>query len=182
VNETNYSIQEHTHRYACWTAARAASIGRFSNEEVSNYFRKIKIEEKVNILRLNETLDFNQYEIWFRAIAKELLGLLTQQEKYKGNGERIKRNVSFGIAAKMISIYIKTVEVIPTQGTTLLSQVAFPPIDSILLNRIPDEWGIDKGIRWSKLEVDAYMQLIKDLRAKHQEPAFWKLEVYWTNE
>lgn len=179
---TTYSIQEHTHRYACWTAARAASIGRFSNEEVSDYFGQIKIEEKVNALRLNVTLDFNQYEQWFRAITNELLELLTQQEKYKGNRDRIKRNVSFGIAAKMISIYIKTVEVIPTLGATLLSQIAFPPIDSILLNRIPDEWEIDKGMRWSKLDEAPYMQLIKELRALHQDPAFWKLEVYWTNE
>lgn len=37
MNYSDYNIGEHTHRYACWCAARAASKSRFSNIEIGEF-------------------------------------------------------------------------------------------------------------------------------------------------
>ncbi|QGW28888.1 hypothetical protein [Phnomibacter ginsenosidimutans] len=48
MSNSTYSFSEHTHRYACWTAARVASIGRFSNAEVSGFIDAVKLREHID--------------------------------------------------------------------------------------------------------------------------------------
>lgn len=42
-----YNFKEHNHLFACWTAARAASIGRFTNNQVSQMIDEIKLNESL---------------------------------------------------------------------------------------------------------------------------------------
>jgi len=62
-----------------------------------------------------------------------------------------KRKREFGIAAKILSIYIKTAEVIPSMRGSKISKVAFPPIDRYLLSGLKSEIKI-KNISWSGME------------------------------
>jgi hypothetical protein len=98
------------------------------------------------------------------------------------------KNVTFGRAAKLVAVYLKSTVVLGTGHGSTLSKVAHPPIDSILLSNAagspevvsPDkrEW---RKVRWTRLGEDAYYQLIGQLRTilAPDEP-FWMLEQYWT--
>ena len=46
--EKDYTIEEHVHRYACWTAARAASISRFSNNEISQFISQSGLRNELD--------------------------------------------------------------------------------------------------------------------------------------
>jgi hypothetical protein len=85
------------------------------------------------------------------------------------------------LAAKIISIYIKTVEVIPTNGASTLSAVAFPPIDSILLRNINSKYKTKLNIRWSKFNWPAYISTIKALQQINGDRPMWQLESEWFN-
>jgi hypothetical protein len=171
----NYTIEEHLHRYACWTAARAASISRFKNSEIVSCFEKVSLREKVQSLRHEYNLNHNDYLQWFISMCDKIMVALNEIEtKEKG------RRISFGIAAKLVSIYIKTVEVLPTKGASRLSNIAFPPIDSILLNNLKKKSNLEiTSVNWSKMEKGYFIDLINQLKAFIGDLPFWKLELYW---
>ncbi|MGN6267996.1 MAG: hypothetical protein ACTHM5_20130 [Ginsengibacter sp.] len=54
--ENEYSIVEHTHRYACWTAARAASISRFSNNEISQFILENDLQKELDKIRFGQEI------------------------------------------------------------------------------------------------------------------------------
>src|SRR5439155_20008024 len=80
--------------------------------------------------------------------------------------------VTFGRAAKLIAVYLKSVVVLGTRGSSSLSKVAHPPIDGILLSKIAKssaihsvhkaKWGRK---RWTRLKEDEYYELVEQLRA-----------------
>jgi len=89
------------------------------------------------------------------------------------------KNFSFGLAAKIISIYIKTVEVLPTKGLSILSQVAYPPIDSILLKNLNTRHKIKSKTNWSTFKWSDYVQVIEFLQIHYPKVPGWKIEVEW---
>ena len=168
---TNYTIEEHIHRYACWTAARAASISRFSNVEINQFIDKIDLRTKLIELKAS-SLSHTIYKEWF---IKQVNAVLKNMKEYipikeKGN----KRNILFSIAAKVVSIYIKTAEIIPSGGTSSVSLFAFPPIDSYLLSGL----GIKNKV-WSTMEQEEFINLLDSLRNQHNDKPFWSLEFFW---
>lgn len=134
----DYTIDEHIHRFGVWTAARAASRGRLKNTEVEELIKQVDLKEAVRTLSKDQYLDETQYRTWIKAIGERMCSVLSEMKltDYKT------KYFCFGIAAKIISIYIKTVEVIPSKGQTLLSKVAYPPIDSILLKNLNGKYGL----------------------------------------
>lgn len=175
MNIDAYTIDEHLHRYACWTAARAASIGRFKNSEIEGCFLQICLREKVQHLKDDNFLTHESYSEWFITTCEQLMEVLS---KIKTKDKE--RKVSFGIAAKLISIYIKTVEVLPSSGKSHLSAIAFPPIDSILLKNLKQKEGLQiLSTSWSNTKKDAFMALVHQLKAFIGREPFWKLEVFW---
>jgi hypothetical protein len=174
-----YLFTEHTHRFACWTAARAASISRFSNNEIGDFIVAMSLREKVERLRENVDLNHQVYAIWFVENVNQLLYLFNEHIGASAAKGKKFRRVSFGIAAKVISIYVKTAEVLPSNGKSLLSHFAFPPIDAYLLSNLPQNWLNAKSITWSTLRQEAYMNMMHILRAKMGNEPFWKLEAYW---
>ncbi|WP_157580908.1 hypothetical protein [Segetibacter koreensis] len=77
-----------------------------------------------------------------------------------------------------MSIYVKTVEIIPSKGMSKISHVAFPPIDRYLLSGLKKDLQIE-NISWSEMEEEAFMKLIDQLKEFMKEEPFWKLEYYW---
>ncbi len=59
-----YSIDEHIHRYACWTAARAASTSRFKNIEVAKFINDSGLREALSLLEKNKKIDHEIYKKW----------------------------------------------------------------------------------------------------------------------
>ncbi len=174
MNVADYTIDEHTHRFGLWTAARAASTSRFSNSEVAKFIQNCRLKESVEELRSTGNLDHERYRDWF----VEKANSITVCMKNYGNEKGKKRKKEFGIAAKIISIYVKTVEVIPTKGASKISLVAFPPIDRYLLSGLRNELKIE-NISWSEMGEKEFMELIERLKEFVGEEPFWKLEYYW---
>jgi hypothetical protein len=97
-------------------------------------------------------------------------------------------HATFGHAAKLIAIYLKSMIILGPASETTFARVAHPPIDSILLAAISSSGEIDCGhrhawakIKWTQFDEAAYYRLIGELRpcAGADEP-FWKLERFWT--
>ena len=97
-------------------------------------------------------------------------------------------DASFGHAAKLLAMYLKSMVVLGPASETSFAHVVHPPIDGILLSAISSSREIQCGhrhawgkIKWTHLDETAYYKLIDELRscAAAGEP-FWKLERFWT--
>lgn len=62
--DEHYTIDEHIHRYAIWTAARAASVSRFSNREISRFILESGLRNDVGQLAKRE-ISRDDYKQWF---------------------------------------------------------------------------------------------------------------------
>ena len=104
---TDYTIDEHTHRFAMWTAARAASRSRLKNTEVELLICESHLKEEVERLRKSPALNEIIYKNWIKVTGEKICTIVQEQawDDYK------LKTFHFGLAAKIISIYIKTVEV-----------------------------------------------------------------------
>jgi hypothetical protein len=173
----DYLIEEHIHRFGVWTAARAASKSRLKNKDVELIFKNIQLLQQVENLRKQEVSDL-QYCEWIKRTGEAII----EQVKIIDCGKYQKDNFCFGLAAKLISIYIKTVEVLPTGGSSHLSTVAYPPLDSILLKNVRKIHGIEEETNWSTFDWNKYIKWINFLRAIKKDEPWWKLEVYWSVE
>jgi hypothetical protein len=113
------------------------------------------------------------HEGWCRSIVQSLEGSHTK--------------ATFGRAAKLVAVYLKSMVVL-VRPDTALARVCHPPFDSILLRnvaRAPSVHSPHKHtwskVRWTKLDEMSYYNLVSQLCAiiPDGEP-FWKLEQFWT--
>lgn len=172
-----YGIDEHRHRFSIWAAARAAQR-RFAKVDTLR-----KALETCGVVEFLVTASFDdmdemRFDELHRQWCRSIVDFLERADVPK---------VTFGRAAKLIAMYLKSVVVLGSGSETALAHVAHPPIDSILLRNLAvsdvgseyrGEW---KKTRWTKLNEHQYYQLIKQLRrALGPEEPFWKLERFWT--
>jgi hypothetical protein len=97
-------------------------------------------------------------------------------------------NPTFGRAAKLVAVYLKSMIVLGPAGDTDLARVAHPPIDGILLQNISKAQNVQsahrrewRNVSWTQLGEDPYYCLIRQLRSAIPpgEP-LWNLERFWT--
>ena len=95
---------------------------------------------------------------------------------------------TFGRAAKLIAIYLKSMVVLAGRHETPLGRTLHPPIDSILLTALADDE--DAGFRdasrqlwrrtrWTKLDETDYAEIIQSMRTERLDDPFWGIERYW---
>lgn len=97
-----YNIEEHIHRYAVWTAARAASKSRLKNNEIDIIVTTVGLREAVKELQKNITLTEPVYRQWLKMRCEEIIAVVNER-----NWSDFKtKQFSFGLAAKIIAIYI----------------------------------------------------------------------------
>jgi hypothetical protein len=89
------------------------------------------------------------------------------------------KRMTYGIASKIISIYVKTVEVIPSAGTSPISLIAHPPIDGILLKSINNLTGKKLEVHWSKFDEEKYFAILEEIRGLVGTNPLWHLESHW---
>ncbi len=169
-----YTIQEHIHRYSVWTAARAAQRGLkdFTIQNLKIILENISFKNKVENYIKSDINKMN-YELFHKQVANDIIK----------NGSKLKIDITYGRASKIISIYLKTAVVIPNNAKGNASNIIHAPIDSILLKALSKEykktnWG---KLTWTKFTENDYWDLIKDLE-KNNLPINWKLEEYWNPE
>jgi hypothetical protein len=174
----DYDAFEHRHRFSAWAAARAAQRGFASVVVLRDALQGSGIVEFVrNPATLN--CDATGFDAHHRRLCTKIISLLLRQ---------VRAEVSYGRAAKLVAVYLKSMFVLGPAGSSSVACVAHPPIDSILLRNLAAS---DKGTaksrarwrttRWTRLDRRAYFRLIGELRKILPPGApFWTLEQYWT--
>ncbi len=169
MKSEQYSFNEHKHRYAVWTAARAVQRNFTTTKNIEaaidgSGLRKFAEEDNVDTLE--------EFEKFHRGCAKKII------KNLEDNGIK---NASYGRSAKIISIYLKTSIILCNRGECLRSQFIHPPIDHVLLTNIAKDipqLKELKTVKWTSLEEEPYWELIAKLKS-HFTPFNWKLEKYW---
>jgi len=169
MTELSYDFNLHKHNYATWTAARAVQRGW--GIRTNNVKKAIEISA---LRQYSEGLldhTFPDFDVFHKTCSQQIINSLVEQGI---------ENASYGRAAKIISIYLKTTIILCNQGSCEKSEVIHPPIDDILLKSIIKKKGLSNlsGIRWTQLDESKYWTLVSELK-KHFPNFNWKLEEYW---
>jgi hypothetical protein len=175
LNNMTYTHFQHRHKFAVWCAARAVQR-KFAKTpylkaalEKSGVVEFIKDNKGENISQQ----DFDRFhEGWCEAIIQSW-----QKNKIKG--------VSYGRAAKLLAVYIKSMVVVQNNQSKL-SDVAHPPIDRMILHNMSKDRRIQhpnrtdwKKINWTQLNKPEYKNLINDFRQVFGGQPLWVIEKYW---
>jgi hypothetical protein len=172
----NYDLFEHRHRFAAWAAARAAQRA-FAEVEVL----RSALESSAIVAYLRHSAAAEVDEVTFDRLHN---GWCTDVLVFLR--DRGLHNATFGRAAKLIAVYLKSMVVAGPYGQSELSRVAHPPIDRLLLQNLARANRSDPRSRrwrttnWTELDQAGYYRLITELRnlLPCSEP-FWKLEEHW---
>jgi hypothetical protein len=168
---TEYSFSQHKHNYAVWTAARAVQRRFTSTAKIQ---KAINASDLQQFAESNDSITDADFEAFHRTCANQTIDAL--------NAEGI-TNASYGRAAKIISIYLKTSVILPNLGKCKRSGIIHPPIDSILLNNLSEATN-NKNIKskpWTKLSESDYWALVAEIKAI-PKLFNWTLEEYWQLE
>lgn len=173
-----YSHEEHLHRFACWTSARAAQRGwgGATTLVITTALDKTNFRNKLELL-VKSPPTTEELDAWHKERVKEL------SESLIGHLAKPSKNI-YGRVAKVIAIYIKTVYV-SRYPNSELSIVAHPPIDGILLKAVkrlnPDfDYPRKLGFHWSTFNEDAYYTALNYLRDVNAGKPFWQIEKFWS--
>jgi hypothetical protein len=173
-----YELDEHRHRFSVWAAARATQRGLCDVVTLREALEKCGVVAFLRSADLGAVgaSEFDRrHREWCRSIVHFL----------KGRGLA---DASFGHAAKLLGMYLKSMVVLGSASETAFAHVAHPPIDGILLSAISSSPEIECGhrhawakIKWTQLDEAAYYRLVGELRScVGANQPFWKLERFWT--
>lgn len=171
IKPTEYSFEQHVHNYAVWTAARAVQ---------RNFTATVNIKQAIEQTTLrtfaahNDITTSQQYDEYHEYWADNLI------TAFSNIGIK---DCSYGRAAKVISIYLKTSVLLCNRASCNASKLIHPPIDGILLKRISSQPGLKDlaRVRWTQLSKREYWILVERLKV-HFGAFDWRLEEYWTPE
>lgn len=171
-----YTHFTHRHNFAVWCAARAVQRKFTKTINLKGALEKSGIAE---FIKENEEKEISQkefdehHELWCKAI-------MQYWESHKIRG------ASYGRAAKLVAIYIKSMIVV-RNGQSKLSTVAHPPIDRIVLKNICRDKTINHinktgwlKINWTEMNKEDYKKLITGFRQLFVGKPFWTIEKYWS--
>lgn len=150
----SYTIAEHPHRFAVWNIKYA--IGQAGLKEF--------VENNICISQ-------NDYDRFHEECCMKIKAAFAEKRVL---------DVTYGRAAKIISIYLKTAIIIPFAETDQRAEWIHPPIDSILLSKLCKKEGLEKldKIKWTQLGVENYSEIVAIIR-NSKYPFNLKLEKYW---
>lgn len=161
----SYDFSEHIHRYAVWTAARAVQRGFAKTATIWSAIDTIGLKNFAQKLGpMTERAFDREFDFLCSGLQTAILPT----------------TCSYGQAAKIISIYLKTSVVLTSKGEAAICDVIHPPIDSILLkNLLPTLPNVSLSIEeWTQFEREDYWKLVDAVR-KNGLLFNWQLEVYW---
>ena len=160
---SKYSFNEHRHNFAMWTAVRAVQRNFASTKVIIPAIEKSGLREFVESYEIISKENFKTFHV---NCANKITNALMEQK------------CSYGRAAKIISVYLKTSLVIPNKGINC--EYIHPPFDRVLicnlikLNKLNDY----KYKPWTKLDGTKYWDLITKIENNFGN-VDWTLEKYW---
>jgi hypothetical protein len=144
-----YDIYQHRHNFAVWAAARA-SQRRLTT--VDTLRKALESSEVVAFVRdhVTDKIDSDAFAAKHRSWCEEIVRSLLDAGVM---------NATFGRAAKLVAVYLKSMVVIGPFADSDLARVAHPPIDRILLRNLARAEGLETGLstmlrmtNWTALE------------------------------
>jgi hypothetical protein len=162
-----YTFTDHLHNFAVWTAARAVQRNFTNTKNIKDSIDQTGLK---GLIDYKENLTIEQFDEFHRVTSNKIIEFLFN----------LGISASYGQAAKIIAIYIKTSIVIRDSGLSNISKIAHPPIDNILLTRLNKKHPELElsGKKWTKLDKTEYFGLITKLRTLNLD-YFWELEKFW---
>lgn len=121
-----YDFNQHKHNFSVWTVARAVQRGFSTTSLIKKAIEASDLREYAE----NDSSDESDFKNFHSECAKQLIDFLENN---------LNREVTYGRASKIISVYLKTSVIMFNKGECIKSKFIHPPIDRILLNRIADE-------------------------------------------
>lgn len=169
----NYDINEYRRAFCLWAAFRAAQAGS-SKAKGKEFTSALEACGLIDFLDTPNSEDCDEEQF---------------NEKHKGWVSFIcnhirsnySKEISYGIAAKLVAVFIKGYFILAGKQGTCLAKVAHPPIDSFLLEGIDEDCGtnLSKRYKWQKLDEDTYFKLLSELNKIKGAGPFWAIEKYW---
>ena len=177
----HYDLFEHRHRYAVWAAARAAQRG-WSGAKTLILVNGIEASGVVEVVRsdhLEWPSSAHDFDRAHRRWCETLMANLEEQNV---------EDVTFGRAAKLLAIYLKSMTIVGGHHESPFARVAAPPIDEILLKSLAADHSFDRKHRrlwrttkWTKMTTKEHEAIISSFRIEGLDrPAFWMIKQYWT--
>ena len=173
-----YTIEEHSHRLAAWTASRAASVKGC----------RFRVEQGVDILEAaGFTASFSLEDLPTTPPALDSAHR-EWRDRVIGAARGLGLSFSHGISAKLINCYLKVRFVCGGQHDRDCVRILHPPLDELLLLELAkrniggnaDKWKAYRALRWSKCDSETYEEAIASIReALAPGEPLWKIEEYW---
>jgi hypothetical protein len=163
-----YDIKQHTHNFAVWTAARAVARNFAKTEIIKSAIEASNIQRDVEESRgsdewTQDTFD-QKHQEWAEAMIKAI-----------GGNDKC----SYGRAAKIIAVYLKTAVILPEKGEGALARVIHPPIDRILLTNLK-KIEVECKTPWTQLDKDGYDAIINQIKEYFKNKPLWHCEKHWS--
>jgi hypothetical protein len=172
INET---FENYLHNFSLWTACRAIQRGFVKTEVIIDFIESSRLQYLIKEVS-RTPLTEKTFDAWHKKTVNRIIS--------KAGKKGI--DISYGRAAKLVAIYLKTSLVIPGP-TTSLAKFAHPPVDRKLLEALKMEHKTLcshlSGNAWTLYGKDDYFQTIRVLRkicSMERLPYFWMIEKYWT--
>ncbi len=166
-----YSFSEHREYYAAWAATRSVGI-LFKDVQKFKVYRSLLLSQVENSLLENQFNSRKEFDVWHRSMVERIVKIARKEGI----------EFSFGRAAKVLAIHIKTLHIIPGKRTDLV-KFAHPPIDrTVLTTGLPSECRRDKtNLSFTKFSREQYSKVFKCLESNLLRPTDprWKIEVRW---
>lgn len=179
---------DYVNQFASWTACRAVQRGFLKTETLKEVINTVDLQKQIFDLA-SRNIDSDVFDKWHSTISKEIIdqaNILIDSQASKirdSNNETLK--MTYGRAAKMIAIYIKTSHII-REPQSELSKFAHPPVDKKLLEELrkvfKSEFKNSAYKPWTLFDEKSYLDTIKILRNIQEKESlkyFWMVEKYW---
>lgn len=172
-----YSIHEHAHRFAVWTAGTAARTkgNRFKVKQAKVILEGAGFDAVFLTKNLPKaSIIDREHDRWRDAVI-----VAASQCGFK---------ITHGIAAKLINVYLKTVFVTVKGAGEESVDGLHPPFDSLLLKGLKKadsdtkrkkEWARLAKLGWSKWNADDYRRAVELGRQERANRPFWTIEEHW---
>ena len=163
-------------QFASWAASRAAGRGKFGNDvgiaTLKQAGMRRLIGDPSKVLPLPEKFDVAHRE-WRNAVIAASRDFTDE--------------VTHGVAAKMINIYLKAVYVSGAYHDHPRVAAMHPPIDRFLLNSLckKNEGGLHafwkQAVKtgWTNFSSEEYETVIHNIRTVLGGKALWRIEEHW---
>jgi hypothetical protein len=150
------------HRFAAWTASRAIRA-----EKGIDYPAVFKIMDSLGyVKKISHITYFDKYSDKHEGLVVEI------KERLKKAGAKS----TFGIAAKILAVYLKTAVIIPNIHSPVSTQI-YPPIDSQVLKYLTSRGCTKLPKSWKAMTISDYNKVILAVIETSEGKPLWEIDV-----